>query len=48
MLPPDAQRFFATRMGAAVTSLAGSHASMVSHPDAVAAFIAKAAEAAVQ
>ena len=48
MLPPDAQRFFAKRMGATVTSLAGSHASMVSHPDAVAAFIAKAAEAAVQ
>lgn len=46
MLPPDAQRFFATRMGAAVTSLAGSHASMVSHPDAVADFIVKAAEAA--
>ena len=46
MLPPDAQRFFATRMGATVTSLAGSHASMVSHPDAVANFIVKAAEAA--
>ena len=46
MLPPDAQRFFAKRMGATVTSLAGSHASMVSHPDAVASFIVKAAEAA--
>jgi pimeloyl-ACP methyl ester carboxylesterase len=46
MLPPDAQRFFAKRMGAAVTSLAGSHASMVSHPDAVASFIVKAAVAA--
>jgi pimeloyl-ACP methyl ester carboxylesterase len=44
MLPPDAQRFFATRMGATVTSLAGSHASMVSHPDEVAQFIMKAAQ----
>lgn len=43
MLPPDAQRFFAERMGATVTSLAGSHASMVSHPDAVAAFVSAAA-----
>jgi pimeloyl-ACP methyl ester carboxylesterase len=48
MVPPDAQRFFAKRMGATVTSLAGSHASMVSHPDAVAAFIMSAAEGAVQ
>ena len=48
MVPPDAQRFFADRMGATVTSLAGSHASMVSHPDAVAAFIMSAAEAAMQ
>ena len=47
MVPPDAQRFFAKRMGATVTSLAGSHASMVSHPDAVADFIVKAAEGAM-
>jgi pimeloyl-ACP methyl ester carboxylesterase len=46
MLPPDAQRFFAKRMGATVTSVAGSHAAMVSHPDAVADFIVKAARAA--
>jgi pimeloyl-ACP methyl ester carboxylesterase len=46
MLPPDAQRFFAKRMGATVMSVAGSHASMVSHPDAVARFIVQAAEAA--
>ena len=46
MLPPDAQRFFAKRMGATVASVAGSHASMVSHPDVVADFIVKAAEAA--
>jgi pimeloyl-ACP methyl ester carboxylesterase len=46
MLPPAAQRFFAERMGATVTSVAASHASMVSHPDAVANFIMKAAAAA--
>lgn len=46
MLPPDAQRFFAKRMDATVTTLAGSHASMVSHPDEVARFIVKAAKSA--
>jgi pimeloyl-ACP methyl ester carboxylesterase len=45
MLPPDAQRAFAKRMGATVQSLAASHAAMVSHPDEVAAFILKAAAA---
>ena len=44
MIPPDAQRFFAKRMGATVASVAGSHASMVSHPDVVADFIVKAAK----
>ncbi|HVU51272.1 MAG TPA: alpha/beta hydrolase [Polyangia bacterium] len=43
MLPPDAQRAFAKRMGATVQSLAASHAAMVSHPDEVAAFILRAA-----
>jgi pimeloyl-ACP methyl ester carboxylesterase len=43
MLPPAAQHLFAKRMNATVTSLAGSHVSMVSHPDAVADFIMKAA-----
>jgi pimeloyl-ACP methyl ester carboxylesterase len=46
MVPPDAQRLFAKRMGATVTTLAASHAAMVSHPDAVASFIVKAATAA--
>ena len=46
ILPPDAQRFFARRMGATVTSIAGSHASMVSRPEAVAKFIMEAADAA--
>jgi len=45
MLPPDAQRAFAKRMGATVQSLAASHAAMVSHPDEVTAFILKAAAA---
>ena len=44
MVPPDAQRFFAKRMNATVTSVAGSHVSMVSHPDIVASFIMKAAQ----
>jgi pimeloyl-ACP methyl ester carboxylesterase len=46
MLPPEAQQLFAKRMGATVTTLAASHAAMVSHPDAVASFIVKAATAA--
>ena len=46
MVPPDAQRLFAKRMGATVTTLAASHAAMVSYPDAVASFIVKAATAA--
>ncbi len=46
MLPPDAQRLFAKRMGATVTTVAASHAAMVSQPEAVASFIVKAATAA--
>jgi hypothetical protein len=45
MVPPDAQRFFAKRMGATDGAVEGSHASMVSQPAAVAAFILKAARA---
>jgi pimeloyl-ACP methyl ester carboxylesterase len=45
MVPPAAQHFFAQRMGANVASVAGSHASMVSHPDEVTAFIEQAAQA---
>jgi pimeloyl-ACP methyl ester carboxylesterase len=46
MVPPDAQRAFAKRMGATVVSLPGaSHAAMISHPDEVAALIMKAAAA---
>ena len=43
MITPATQQFFAKRMGATVASIAGSHASMVSHPDEVTAFILKAA-----
>jgi hypothetical protein len=46
MLPPAAQHLFAQRMGAQMTSVAGSHASMVSHSDVVTAFIVQAAHAA--
>ena len=45
VLPPAAQHLFAQRMGANTTSVAGSHASMVSHPDEVTAFIEQAAQA---
>jgi pimeloyl-ACP methyl ester carboxylesterase len=45
MLPPAAQHLFAQRMGASIASVAGSHASMVSHPDEVTAFIQQAAQA---
>jgi pimeloyl-ACP methyl ester carboxylesterase len=46
MIPPDAQRFFAKRIGATVTSIAASHVAMVSHPNDVVRFIVMAAEAA--
>jgi len=47
MLPAAAQRLFAKRMNATVTSVAGSHVSMVSHPDQVADFIMRATRDAV-
>ncbi len=43
-LPPDAERQFATRMGATTTEVAASHVAMVSHPTQVTQLIAKAAE----
>jgi pimeloyl-ACP methyl ester carboxylesterase len=45
MIPPDAQRFFAQRMGATTVSVASSHVPMVSHPDVVADLIIQAAQA---
>jgi pimeloyl-ACP methyl ester carboxylesterase len=42
---PDAQRMFATRMGATTIEVPSSHLPMVSHPDDVAQLIKTAAEA---
>lgn len=44
-LPPEAERLFATRMGAATVEIPSSHVAMVSHPAAVAQLIETAAEA---
>lgn len=40
---PDLQRFMAKRMGAQTIELRSSHVSLISHPDAVAHFIMRAA-----
>ena len=44
-LPPDAERMFASRMGAATVEIPASHVAMVSHPGDVAQLIKTAAEA---
>ena len=44
-IPPEAQRFFASRMEAVTTEVASSHVAMVSHPDETAQLIRAAAEA---
>jgi pimeloyl-ACP methyl ester carboxylesterase len=44
-IPPDAERQFATRMGATTVEVPSGHVAMVSHPDAVTALIEKAAKA---
>ena len=44
-LPPDAERLFATRMGATTVEIPSSHVAMVSHPGEVAKLIETAAEA---
>jgi pimeloyl-ACP methyl ester carboxylesterase len=45
VIPPDAERLFAKRMGATVTvELKSGHVGMVSHPDEVATLIQTAAE----
>ncbi len=44
-IPPDAERLFASRMGASTVEVASSHVAMVSHPDEVAQLIKTAAEA---
>lgn len=43
MIPPDAERFMGSRMGATVRSVPSSHAVMVSHPTEVADLISEAA-----
>jgi len=43
-LPPDAERQFATRMGATAVEVSASHVAMVSHPDDVSGLIERAAE----
>ncbi|MDX6251141.1 MAG: hypothetical protein QOF10_4501 [Kribbellaceae bacterium] len=43
-LPPDAQRLFASRMGATTIELPAGHLAMISHPDEVAELIRAAAE----
>jgi pimeloyl-ACP methyl ester carboxylesterase len=42
-IPPDAQRLFASRMGATTVEVASSHLAMVSQPDAVVQLIEAAA-----
>ena len=44
-LPPDAERMFASRMGATTVEVPSSHVAMVSHPGDVAQLIKTAAEA---
>jgi pimeloyl-ACP methyl ester carboxylesterase len=45
-IPPDAERMFAQRMGAATIEVASSHVAMVSHPSEVVELIEAASEAA--
>ena len=44
-LPPEAERLFATRMGATTIEIPSSHVAMVSHPSEVAELIETAAKA---
>ena len=43
-IPPDAERMFASRMGATTVEVDSSHVAMVSHPDEVTALITTAAD----
>lgn len=45
VIPPDAERLFAKRMGANTVELASSHVAMVSHPEEVCKLIETAASA---
>ena len=44
-IPPDAERLFASRMGATTIEVASSHVAMVSHPDEVVSLIGTAVAA---
>jgi pimeloyl-ACP methyl ester carboxylesterase len=44
-IPPDAERMFASRMGATTVEIPSSHVAMVSHPVEVADLVEKAADA---
>jgi hypothetical protein len=44
VIPPDAERLFAKRMGATTSELVSGHVGMVSHPDEVADLIQTAAQ----
>jgi pimeloyl-ACP methyl ester carboxylesterase len=44
VIPPDAERQFAQRMGATVVELDSSHVAMISHPQEVADFIGTAVQ----
>jgi pimeloyl-ACP methyl ester carboxylesterase len=44
VIPPDAERLWAKRMGATTTELDSGHVGMVSHPDEVAGLIQTAAQ----
>ena len=45
VIPPDAERQFAARMGASTIEIQTSHVAMVSHPDEVVDLIKRAAQA---
>jgi pimeloyl-ACP methyl ester carboxylesterase len=44
VIPPDAERLFAKRMGATTAELTSGHVGMVSHPDEVADLIQTAVQ----
>ena len=48
IIPPPAQRLMAARAKATVAEVAGSHVAFISHPEAAAALIERAAEAAAR
>jgi hypothetical protein len=47
MIPPDAQRQMAKRAGAMIVEVKSSHSVFISHPQAVASLIEKAAKGTV-